>query len=165
MKVQSDLHLCRQNIKQVARVCLPLRGLDQRDRQIVGVIPILLSKKVNREWTTWNAAFSEFSLLFPSILLLFLAFYYFFSFYYSYSYGPYLLSLWPWGERVHCVLSGDLNSDLRDLCFANLGGSFFVRCLRWCVYLGEILTAFGKDLKSVCTSGVTAFRIRRTRRL
>lgn len=154
MKVQSGLHLCRHNIKQVARVCPPLRGLLQRDRQIVGVIPILLSKN-STERTTWNAAISLlfsldpvcFFFLFILRVLLFLS----------------LLLLAILLTRILCrsltsprAKSGkgtlfSMSSDLEQrLCaiyvLRNLGGSFFLwQFCFWCVYLREMLSALGKD--------------------
>lgn len=134
MKVQSGLHLCRHNIKQVARVCPPLRGLLQRDRQIVGVIPILLSKN-STERTTWNAAISLLFSLDPVCFFfsLYFAFYYFSLsiIIISYSSDPYLMSLFDepeseeWKGYIVLYEQRFRAATMRDLCFAKFGRKFF----------------------------------------
>lgn len=82
MNVQSGLHLCRQNIKQVARVSLPLRGFLQRELNDSRCYPDPIIKKL-KEQPQWmprcSLLFSLDSVCFlVSSLLYFFAFYYFF---------------------------------------------------------------------------------------
>lgn len=170
MKVQSGLHLCRHNIKQVARVCPPLRGLLQRDRQIVGVIPILLSKN-STERTTWNAAISLlfsldpvcFFFLFILRVLLFLSLLLLLAILLTRILRRSLTSpRAKSGKGTLFSMSSDLEQRLCAIyVLRNLGGSFFLwQFCFWCVYLGEMLSALGKDF----LSGVIIFRFQSTYR-